>query len=82
MLTAAHCAKDETGTFWTKAEGAGEATRGKVCTRGNHYSGADCANVTNRWGNGSWGGNGDMGDDIVILKIDEPLGQGNDMAMS
>lgn len=81
VLTAAHCVKDDTGENWIYAEGAGEAYRGKVCTRGNYHTGAECANVTGRWGNGSWAGS-DMGDDIAVMKIDAPLGQGNYMALS
>lgn len=88
VLTAAHCAKNSSGTAWIYAndtnpdDGLTEAKRGKVCTRGNFYSGADCANVTGRWGNGSWGGKGDQGDDLVVMKIDETLGAGNYMALS
>ena len=89
VLTAAHCALDSaTGTNWIYAEdsdpndGLAEARRGKVCTRGNYYSGAACANVTARWSNGDWTGIGDMGDDLIVMKIDQPLGAGNYMALS
>lgn len=88
VLTAMHCVKDDTGTSWIYADdtnagdGLTEARRGKVCTHGNFYGGRDCANVTGRWGNGGWGGTGDEADDLVVMKIDEPLGQGNYMALS
>lgn len=88
VLTAAHCALDDSGENWIYAEdsiagdGLTEAYRGKVCTQGNFYSGRNCANVTARWGNGSWGGSGDEADDLIVMKIDENLGAGNYMALS
>ncbi|MCA9539954.1 MAG: trypsin-like serine protease [Myxococcales bacterium] len=88
VLTAAHCTLDDTGNNWIYADddnpndGLTESRRGKVCTRGNYYAGAVCADVIGRWGNGSWGGVGDMGDDLVVMKIDANLGAGNYMALS
>lgn len=88
VLTAAHCVKNSTGTAWIYSEdsdpndGKVESYRGKVCTEGNVYSGKNCADVTGRWGNGDYTGDGDFGDDLVVMKIDEPLGAGNYMALS
>ncbi len=78
VLTAAHCHKT-TGGSWIYP-------RGWVCTNGGGtYSGGDCGTITARWGNGNWNPSGssmDMGDDIVVLKIDDNLGSGNWMALS
>jgi V8-like Glu-specific endopeptidase len=88
VLTAAHCAMNSTGSAWIYAEdltpgdGKTDSYRGKVCTEGNIYSGRNCANVTARWNNGDYTGDGDFGDDLVVMKLDEPLGAGNYMALS
>lgn len=64
------------------SDGKTESWRGKVCTRGNNLSGAKCANVTDRWISPDYTGDGDFGDDIAVMKIDQPLGQANWIAMS
>jgi V8-like Glu-specific endopeptidase len=87
VLTAMHCVMTE-GLDWIYAEdsdssdGKTESYRGKVCTRGNTLSGAECANVTARFGNGNWDGTNDPGDDLAVMKIDKKLGDGNWMALS
>jgi len=73
-LTAHHCIVDSSGSFLSEA--------GKICTRGNYYSGADCANVEAIFTNGNYGGTGDMGDDFALLRIDETLGSDNFMRLS
>jgi len=88
VLTAAHCVKNSDASAWIYAEdsnpsdGKTESKRGKVCTRGNNLSGAKCANVTDRWISPDYTGDGDFGDDIAVMKIDQPLGQANWIAMS
>ena len=79
VLTAAHCHKTNAGA-WIYP-------RGWVCTEGaGTYANGDCGTIIARWGNGNWNppapDYGDIGDDIVILKIDDNLGLGNWMAMS
>lgn len=74
-LTAAHCHLTDSGA-WIYP-------RGWACTNGaGTYSGGDCGTIIARWGNGSYNPPNDMGDDIVILKLDDNLGTGNWMAMS
>lgn len=82
VVTAGHCVKDSNTLAWIYSEGTGESYRGKVCTQGNYHSGAACANAIGRFMNGDWGGSGDMGDDIAVMEIDQPLGAGNWMALS
>lgn len=78
VLTAAHCHMTDSGN-WIYP-------RGWACTNGaGAYSGGDCGTIIARWGNGNWNPSGsstDMGDDIVILQLDDNLGSGNWMAMS
>lgn len=87
VLTAMHCVMTDSGA-WIYAEdsnstdGKTESYRGKVCTRGNIIYGAECADVTARFSNGSYSGDGDWGDDIAVMKLDEPIGDGNYMAIS
>jgi trypsin len=87
VLTAAHCTKNSDGDAWiyandpTRQDRQTPIGRGHMCTDGTDNN-ADCANVVARWDNGSYGGDGDFGDDLVILKIDRDLGRGNYMALS
>lgn len=78
VLTAAHCHMTNAGN-WIYP-------RGWACTRGGGtYSNGDCGAIIARWGNGNWNPSGsstDMGDDIVILKLNDDLGTNNWMAMS
>jgi V8-like Glu-specific endopeptidase len=79
VLTAAHCHKTNAGN-WIYP-------RGWVCTEGaGTYANGDCGTITARWGNDNWNppdpNYGDIGDDIVILYIDDNLGAGNWMALS
>lgn len=75
VLSAAHCHKTDAGN-WIYP-------RGWACTEGaGTYSNGDCGTIIARWGNGSYNPPNDMGDDIVILKLDDNIGAGNWMAMS